>query len=335
MGHNSAPLEYLLGLLDLESVGSGPNSTGAVPTGFGPNSPGPNSTASACFRGRPPREGTMPVYGGHLVAQALAAAGRTVSPAHHPNSLHAYFLRPAHPDAPIDYRVDTALTTQSFAARRVLAAQGGREVFSLAVSFHRPETGPSRQDPMPQVPDPQTLPTYEERLTKALGQHVEPLGKPYELRFVGPLSLDAARDPALRSSSTSVWVRTDGRLPDAATDGQLPHDAAIGGHPQLLHSCLAAYISDSTLMESVLTGLGLSWLTDVTRAGSLDHAMWFHRPFRADEWLLYEQRSPVTFGARALAGGRFFTRDGRLVASCTQEVLLRVAPEAHRPSTTD
>jgi acyl-CoA thioesterase II len=308
VGHDSAPLEYLLGLLDLEPIG-----------------PGPDSTGSACFRGRPPREGTIPVYGGHLAAQALAAAGRTVSPARHPSSLHSYFLRPAHPKAPIDYRVDTVSDTQSFAARRVSAAQGGREVFSLAASFHQPEAGPSHQDPMPEVPDPETLPTYEERLTKALGQHVEPLGKPYELRFVGPLSLDAARDPALRSSRTRVWVRTDGQFPAAATDE----------HPQLFHSCLAAYISDSTLMETVLTGLGLSWLTDVTRAGSLDHAMWFHRPFRADEWLLYDQRSPVTSGARALVGGRLFTRDGRLVASCTQEVLLRVAPGAHRPSATD
>lgn len=289
----------LLGLLELDACADGPDGEGLA------------------FRGRPPHERSFPVYGGHIVAQALAAAGRTVPDDHHAHSLHAYYLCPVRPDACVTYRVYRVTDTRTCTARRVSAWQNGAEVLTVSASFRRPEPGAAHQEPMPHMPDPESLPTFEERLTAALGQIVEPLGKPYDLRFVGPLSIEAAADPALCTPCTRIWLRADARVP--------PEEASAAGREQLTHACLLAYLSDATLVETMLTRLGLSALTDVRGARSLDHALWFHRPFRADEWLLYDQTAPVSFGGRGLAHGRFFTREGLLVASAAQEARLPVS----------
>ncbi|MFD7057557.1 acyl-CoA thioesterase [Streptomyces mirabilis] len=171
---------------------------------------------------------------------------------------------------------------------------------------------------MPEAPEPESLPCYEERLAAALGTPVEPRGKLYDLRFVTPLSFVVARDPSLRCSRVLVWLRVTGLGADHVRE-------AVEASNQVLHSCLLAYLSDATLIEPVLTTHGMSWLTDVERGASLDHAIWFHRPFRANGWLLYELETTSTFGARGLSHGRFFSREGVLIASVTQEVLIRAA----------
>ncbi|ARZ72408.1 acyl-CoA thioesterase [Streptomyces albireticuli] len=265
------------------------------------------------FVGPPPVEPSVPVYGGHLAAQALAAAGRTVSAGLPVHSTHGFFLRPALPSEPFDYRVEEVRDSASFATRRVLATQRGREVFAMTASFHRPEPGLGHQDPMPPVPAPETLPAYEERLTEAFGAVMQPLGKPYELRFVGPLSFDAEKDPSLASPRTQVWVRAEAGLPDGATaDGE-----------RLLHSCLLVYVCDVTMLETVLVRHGISWFHAHGR--SVDYTVWIHRPFRADDWLLCALESPVAAGGRGLVLGRVFTRDGVLVATLAQEGLIRVS----------
>ncbi|WP_372405518.1 acyl-CoA thioesterase [Streptomyces luteireticuli] len=264
------------------------------------------------FVGRPPVEQSSPVYGGHLAGQALAAAGRTVSAGLPVHSVHCSFVRPALPTAPFEYRVERVRNGVAFATRRVYATQRGREVFSLTASFHRSEPGLDHQDPMPEVPGPEGLPTYEERLTKAFGEVVHSLGNPYELRFVGPLSFDAAKDPSLASPRTRIWVRTKGELPAGAG----------GEHEQLLHACLLAYISDVTMLETVMVRHGASW--SHASGSSIDHSVWIHRPFRADDWLLCANETPAASGGRGLVLGRVFGRDGRLVATLAQEGLLRV-----------
>ncbi|GAA1930166.1 acyl-CoA thioesterase [Streptantibioticus ferralitis] len=265
------------------------------------------------FLGRPSLGQSSPVYGGHMAGQALAAAGRTVSAELPVHSVHCSFVRPALPAIPFGYGVERVRDSTAFATRRVRATQHGREVFALTASFHRPEPGLTHQDPMPRVPDPEDLPTFEDRLTTAFGEVMRPLGNPYELRFVGPLSFDMEKDPSLASPRTQVWVRVK---------GELPAEAAVG-REHLLHACLLAYLSDVTMLETVLVRHGISWLRASGR--SIDHTLWLHRPFRADDWLLCAHESPAAFGGRALVLGRVFTRDGVLVATLAQEGLLRVS----------
>ncbi|MEU1823140.1 acyl-CoA thioesterase domain-containing protein [Streptomyces abikoensis] len=267
------------------------------------------------FLGRPPLELSSPVYGGHLAAQALAAAGRTVAEGMPVHSVHCSFVRPAVPAVPFGHRVERVKDSTAFALRRVRADQRGREVFAMTASFHRPEPGLDHQDPMPSVPGPEELPTYEERLTTAFGEVMQPLGMPYDLRFVGPLSFDAEKDPALVSPSTLVWVRARGELPDVAG----------AGHERLLHACLLVYVCDVTMLETVVVRHGVSWFHASAR--SVDYTVWIHRPFRADDWLLCAHRTPVASGGRGLVLGSVFTRDGTLVATLAQEGLLRVAAE--------
>jgi acyl-CoA thioesterase II len=292
MRQDRALLE-LLGLLDVDLA------------------PGPDDGEH--FLGRPPLERSTPVYGGLVAAQALAAAGRTVSAELPVHSVHCSFLRPGLPTAPFDHRVERVRDSGSFATRRVRATQRGREVFALTASFQRPEPGLGHQDPMPTVPDPEGLPTYEERLTKVFGEAVAPLGKPYETRFVGPLSFDAEKDPSLLSSRTQVWVRVRGEVPAEAT----------AGRERLLHACLLVYVCDVTMLETVLVRHGVSWFHASGR--SLDYTVWIHHPFRADDWLLCAHETPVASGGRGLVLGRVFTRDGVLVATLAQEGLLRVS----------
>ena len=263
------------------------------------------------FRGRSPHESRQRVFGGQVAGQALVAAGRTV-PADRPvHSLHAYFIRPGDPAVPLVYTVDRIRDGRSFTTRRVTAIQHGRAIFAMSASFQHPEPGPEHADPMPDVPPPEALERNSDRLARLFGEVPAPLDRsPFDLRSAGPLSVEAELDPALRTTRNLVWLRVDGDLPD----------------DPLLHVCLMTYASDMTLLDSVLLGHGLSWLDGRTTGASLDHAMWFHREFRADRWLLYAQDSPAAHGARGLARGEVFTASGQLVVSVVQEGLIRTAP---------
>jgi acyl-CoA thioesterase II len=260
------------------------------------------------FRGRSPDERRQRVFGGQVAGQALVAAGRTV-PADRPvHSLHAYFIRPGDPTVPLVYLVDRVRDGRSFTTRRVSAVQHGETIFTLSASFHHAEPGPEHAAPMPAAPPPEAVERRQDRLARVLGEQAVPWrDSPIELRSIGPLQVEAERDPLLRTTMSLVWLRLDGDLPD----------------DPLLHVCLMTYASDMTLLDSILTGHGLSWWDGRTSGASLDHAMWFHRPFRADRWLLYAQDSPVAHGGRGLARGEVFTEQGELVVSVVQEGLIR------------
>jgi acyl-CoA thioesterase-2 len=267
------------------------------------------------YRGRSPKERFQRVFGGQVAAQALVAAGRTVPDDRMVHSLHAYFIRPGDPAVPIVYNVDRQRDGRSFTTRRVVAIQHGRPIFTMSASFHILESGVSHQAAaMPEVPAPQALPTWEERMMTLFGH--EPgwrdllsTPRPVDARYVTPLTWEAQRDPELISSETQVWFRYDAELPA----------------DPLLHIVLAAYASDYTLVDTVLLAHGLAWGASNVIGASLDHAMWFHRPFRADDWLLYAQESPWSGGARGLARGQMFTASGELVVSVVQECMIRVA----------
>jgi len=265
------------------------------------------------FRGRSPRDHRQRVFGGQVAGQALVAAGRTVEE-RTVHSLHAYFLQPGDPAAPILYQVDRIRDGRSFTTRRVVAIQHGRAIFHLSASFQRDEPGPEHELPMPEAPPPESLPTFEERIAPMLADVPEPVrrwmtrDRPIEVReveFVDPFH------PTPRPPRQLVWIRTRGPLPDSL----------------LLHQCVAAYASDLTLLDTATLPHAIAWNDGRYIMASLDHAMWFHRPFRADEWLLYAQESPSASGARGLATGRLFTREGRLVASVAQEGLMRPVAE--------
>jgi len=263
------------------------------------------------FRGRSPSDHRQRVFGGQVAGQALVAAGRTV-PADRPvHSLHAYFIRPGDPAVPIVYLVDRVRDGRSFTTRRVSAIQHGKTIFTLSASFHRDEPGVEHADPMPDVPPPDAIATTAERMEKLFGPSVREWydGNPIDIRHIGPLSFEAERDPSLRTTRNMVWLRVDGDLPD----------------DPLLHVCLMTYASDMTLLDSVLLAHGLSWADGRTTGASLDHAMWFHGPFRADRWLLYAQDSPVARGSRGLARGEVYTSGGDLVVSVVQEGLVRTS----------
>jgi acyl-CoA thioesterase-2 len=269
------------------------------------------------FRGRSPQEGSQRVFGGQVLGQALVAGGRTVPDpdARTAHSLHAYFVRPGDPAVPILYQVDRTRDGRSFTTRRVVAIQRGRAIFHLEASFHGAEAGPEHQDEMPEVPDPESLPTWNERIEPVAVRAPADLRwllreRPIEMRHVtwcDPL------DPEKLPPRNLVWIRAGGRLPDAP----------------LLHQAVLAYASDLTLLDTAALPHAIAWTDPRWQIASLDHAMWFHRAFRVDEWLLYAQTSPVATGARGLAQGVLFTRDGRLVASVAQEGLLR--PPQPRP----
>ncbi|TDC63227.1 acyl-CoA thioesterase II [Actinomadura sp. GC306] len=264
------------------------------------------------FRGRSPEERRQRVFGGQVAGQALVAAGRTV-PANRPvHSLHAYFIRPGDPLVPIVYTVDRVRDGRSFTTRRVTAVQHGKAIFTLSASFQIVEEGPHHQAAMPDAPAPETLPDGLTRLTPLFGEagaRQFVTRRPFDIRHATPLTWEAAKDPALVTAESKVWLRVDGELPD----------------DPLLHVCLMTYASDMTLLDTVLLNHGLAWGDKRTMGASLDHAMWFHRPFRADDWLLYYQDAPFAGGARGLARGQVFTRSGELVVSVMQEGLVRVA----------
>jgi acyl-CoA thioesterase-2 len=227
------------------------------------------------------------------------------------HSLHAYFIRPGDPLVPIVYTVDRIRDGRSFTTRRVIAIQHGKAIFTLSASFQVAEDGPEHQTAMPEVPAPETLPPYRDRLVPVFGERFADeftRRHPFDLRHVTPLTWEAVKDPSLITPESKVWLKIDRDLPD----------------DPLLHVCLMTYASDMTLLDTVLLNHGLAWGDRRTIGASLDHAMWFHRPFRADEWLLYAQETPVAGGARGLARGQVFTQDGQLVVSVMQEGLIRV-----------
>ena len=266
------------------------------------------------FRGRSPAgERRQRVFGGQVAGQALVAAGRTVPAARPVHSLHAYFIRPGAPQVPIIYLVERVRDGRSFTTRRVSAVQHGETIFTLSASFHHGEPGVEHADQMPDVAPPEEITPTADRLEKVFGPSVHDFfhNNPIDIRHAGPLTIEAQHDPSLRATSSLVWLRADGKLPD----------------DPLLHVCIMTYASDLTLLDSVLLAHGLSWADGSTKGASLDHAMWFHRPFRADRWLLYAQESPVAGGARGLARGEVFTREGELVVSVVQEGLIRTAPD--------
>lgn len=261
------------------------------------------------FRGVSPDEDRQRVFGGQVAGQALVAAWRTVDePDRLVHSLHAYFLRPGDPKIPIVYEVDRIRDGKSFSTRRVVAIQHGRPIFNLQASFHRPEQGLDYAITAPaDVPPPQSLPDFRERLAPyrdRIGDWYDK-PRPIDLRYVPP---DPLVEPGVKTNRQLVWVRADGELPD----------------DPVLHACIVTYFSDMTLLDTTLRPFGMTSINDNLMMASLDHAMWFHRPFRADQWLLYEQTAFSNSSARGLSGGSIFTADGRLVVNVVQEGLIRV-----------
>jgi acyl-CoA thioesterase-2 len=261
------------------------------------------------FRGVSPPVGPLRVFGGQVASQALVAAGRTVDPARAVHSLHGYFVRPGDPTEPIHYAVENIRDGRSFSVRRCVARQHEKTIFFMSASFHRHETGLDHHAPGPtEVPAPEDLPTMAERLSRYPDRAGDwsMVPRPIDIRYVGEPGLvapgDRPPDPQQR-----VWMRIDGKLPD----------------DPLLHACLLAYASDLTLLDSVLSVHGEVWGPGGVIGASLDHALWFHRPARADEWLLYDCWSPSASGSRGLATGRMLDRDGRHIATAVQEGLLR------------
>lgn len=262
------------------------------------------------FRGQSQDLGWGAIFGGQVVGQALSAAAQTVPEGRIVHSLHSYFLRQGDAKKPVIYDVDCIRDGKSFTTRRVVAIQNGRAIFNLAASFQQVEEGFSHQAEMPAVPGPEGLLSELELARKLEDRIPAPLRKqamavrPIEIRPVDPQDPVA---PAVRPPLRHSWYRAIDQLPD---------DPAV-------HQFLLAYASDFHFVVTAMQPHGVSWLTPGMQVASLDHSMWFHRPFRMDEWLLYTVESPSASGARGLARGQFFTREGVLVASTVQEGLMR------------
>lgn len=263
------------------------------------------------FRGQSQDLGWGTVFGGQVLGQALSAASQTVPAPRAVHSMHAYFLRPGDVAAPILYDVDRIRDGSSFTTRRVVAIQHGQPIFNMAASFQLPEEGFEHQDAMPDAPDPLTLPTETEwlsqmsaRLPSFMRKQTATAG-PMEFRLHDPIDDPIAPSPA--PPARCYWMRAAGALPD---------DPAI-------HRYLLAYASDWGFLTTALQPHGVTWLSPGLQVASIDHVMWFHQPFRCDEWLLCAIDSPSASGARGLVRARIFRQDGTLVASTAQEGLIR------------
>lgn len=271
------------------------------------------------FRGQSQDLGWGRVFGGQVLGQALSAAEQTVPPDRFVHSIHGYFLRPGAADTPIVYTVDPIRNGRSFTTRRVVAIQNGEPIFNLSASFQVQEGGFDHQQPVPPSTGPDELLSerdlgrqYLARLPEAVRDRISPgmreravADRPIEIRPIDPL--DPMRPPR-RPPRRQVWFRTASRLPD---------------EPLSIHQYLLAYASDFNFLATALQPHQVSWLTPGIQIASLDHAMWFHRPFRIDEWLLYDIESPTASNARGLVTGRFFNQEGVLVATAVQEGLIR------------
>ena len=271
------------------------------------------------FRGRSQDLGWGRVFGGQVLGQALSAAEQTVPEGRFVHSLHGYFLRPGDATKSIVFTVDPIRDGSSFTTRRVVAVQDGRAIFSMSASFQIEEGGLDHQaETMPDVPGPDELHSEQElgrmylaklpeavraQIPRAMRERVV-ADRPIEIRPVSPID---PMKPKVREPRSRVWFRATGALPDRRS----------------LHEYMLAYASDFHLLGSTMQPHAVTWLTPGMQVASLDHAMWLHRPFRFDDWLLYDIDSPSAQGARGLAHGRWFTRDGVLVASTVQEGLIR------------
>jgi acyl-CoA thioesterase II len=266
------------------------------------------------FRGYSPQTGWIRVFGGLVIAQALVACSRTVD-GRLPHSLHGYFMLPGDPSAPIVYEVDRIRDGKSFTTRRCNAIQHGQAIFSLSASFQVEEEGFEHSLPMPDVPEPESLPGDAAAAYADSGVKI-----PEVIRKI----FDREKTMELRPVDLSRYTRQEPRAPQQyiwiKAAGQLPDDPAI-------HRAALAYLSDMTLLDTALVAHGRSVFDRDIQVASLDHALWFHRPFRADDWLLYAQDSPNTGGSRGLTRGLLYARDKRLVASVAQEGLIRVKRE--------
>jgi acyl-CoA thioesterase-2 len=248
------------------------------------------------------------VYGGQVLAQALVAAGRTVPQGRAPHSMHGYFLRPGDSNAPIEFSVERLRDGNSFSARRTHALQHGAPILSMIASFQTPAEGLDHQDPMPDVPPPDQLTAMRDYLAEIdspIARAWEQ-NRPIDLRHV-EAPIYAEPDP-VHQAHQAVWMKTYGSLPD----------------DPLLHAAVLAYASDYSILESALRAHGLAWGDPRLRPASLDHAMWFHRPVPADDWILYATESPSAHGGRGLGIGRMFTAEGVHAATVGQEGMIRI-----------
>jgi acyl-CoA thioesterase-2 len=283
----TTPLQSLIEILDLEEI------------------------ERNLFRGRSPQERSQRVFGGQVVGQALVAANRTVEN-RHAHSLKGDFLRPGDPRVPILYEVDRIRDGRSFATRRVVAIQHGQAIFSMSVSYQVEEMGLEHQTPMPaDVPGPYETPDpsmFHEKIRQQIpAEYREWLDapQPIEQRLVNPID---PIEPDKRAPHLAVWLRASGRMPD---DDQL-------------HQCVLAYASDMNMLDTCLLPHGVSWMNPNFQSASLDHSIYFHHRFRADEWLLFVQDSPAASAGRGFNRGLVYTQDGRLIASVMQEGLIRL-----------
>jgi acyl-CoA thioesterase-2 len=271
------------------------------------------------FRGPRGIEGWQRVFGGQVLGQALVAAARTVDPGRPVHSLHGYFLLAGDPSRPIIYDVERLRDGGSFTTRRVKAIQHGRPIFSMSTSFHKAEPGFEHQTPMPDVPPPEALPNPKD----VIARHLDALPaamrsywsreRPIDMR-VADLSRYLTREKKLPAQD--IWIKASGRLPD----------------DPIVHQAVLAYASDFTLLDTALIAHGKVLFDADVQLASLDHGIWFHRPFRADEWLLYVQDSPSGFGARGFCRGSIYSRDGNLIASVVQEGLMRQRTSSFVPN---
>ncbi|MHB8186073.1 MAG: acyl-CoA thioesterase [Dermatophilaceae bacterium] len=316
------PLEDLLDVLDLKPAGSAHSTFGELGGGAARESElGKSDVDVFIGRSQPMPHGR--VFGGQVLAQSVIAAGRTVNDlagaAEHPrriHSLHGYFLRAGDSSQPIRFAVERLRDGHSFSARRVHAIQNGEPILSLISSFQTDSSGLDHQDSMPAAPDPETLQT----LAEVFAGDDDPRAtfwskdKAIDLRHVeGTIFIRAGRQQAAQQS---VWLKAIGQMPD----------------DPLVHAAVLAYSSDYSLLEPVLRRHGLAWSDRRLRAASLDHAMWFHRPGRADDWTLYTQSSPSASSGRGLALGRMFNSDGILLATVAQEGMLRLKQSSRQES---
>ncbi len=261
------------------------------------------------YRGHSPDVTWQRVFGGQVIGQALVAAYRTVED-RFCHSLHAYFIRPGDPKVPIIYEVDRARDGRSFTTRRVVAIQHGKQIFNLAASFQVEEEGYEHQFDMPDVPAPEDVPSERELREKILHKLHPEVAKhfnrprPIEIK---PIDQADYLNPDKKPPTQNVWFRARKDI----------------GDDMALNQCVLSYASDMTLLDTCTRPHGVNWLSGKVQMASLDHAMWFHAPFKANEWLLYSQDSPSSSGARGLNRGTIYTQDGRLIASVAQEGLIR------------
>ena len=269
------------------------------------------------FRGISPKNGWQRVFGGQVLGQALVAAVRTVPEERVTHSLHAYFLLPGDPAVPIIYDVERTRDGGSFTTRRVKGIQHGKTMFAMSVSLHKHEPGLDHQTKMPKVPPPEDLPNEQQLVQKFEGDVPQEIRaywqreRPIEMR---PVDVSRYLVRGKHAPEQAMWIRATSKLPDSLA----------------LHQCVLAYASDFTLLDTALIAHGKLMVDHDLQMASLDHALWFHRPFKADDWLLYVQESPSSQSARGFTRGSVFTRDGLLVASVAQEGLIRQRASAYK-----